>query len=302
MRTDELSWDEMRHLRALGNLPDADLAISVAREKSRAVSRPSKGETIGDFATLDSGEFGAEIINNGLAEEIPDFDGGLGSSAEPVTVRAEHKGVDDVSSFQRVEMLRLIQIPQHNGAILSTGRTKAAVRREGNGIDVLAMTNMVDGKSRGSRSHVPNFDKLVPSTGDNQGAGTIRGETDSRDPLSVTKIGTARSRDGKITLQLPVNVPDLDSLIAGARDNDAVVGGEGGRGNVTSVTIEASNGVARLQIKETHSLVPRSSQDEATISRQAHVADEMVVTNQGLFGDTKVLTGSGKRPDHGSLV
>lgn len=48
----------------------------------------------------------------------PDLDAGAGGGAEPVAVWAEAEGVDRISSIQSVQMLSLVQVPQHGLAVL----------------------------------------------------------------------------------------------------------------------------------------------------------------------------------------
>lgn len=49
----------------------------------------------------------------------PDLDAGPSGCTEPVTVRAEAQGIDDVTAIQGVEVFALIQVPQHGLAVLS---------------------------------------------------------------------------------------------------------------------------------------------------------------------------------------
>jgi len=65
-----------------------------------------------------------------LAFQIEDLDAAGSSSTQPVSVRAEDESVDDVTSFQGVQMFSFIQIPQHGDTILSTRRSKRAIRRD----------------------------------------------------------------------------------------------------------------------------------------------------------------------------
>lgn len=48
----------------------------------------------------------------------PNLDTGASSGAQPVTVGAEAEGIDGVTTVQGVEVLALIQVPQHGLAIL----------------------------------------------------------------------------------------------------------------------------------------------------------------------------------------
>ena len=48
----------------------------------------------------------------------PDLDGGSSGGAEPVPVGAEAEGVDTLLGVQGVQVLTLIQVPQHGESIL----------------------------------------------------------------------------------------------------------------------------------------------------------------------------------------
>lgn len=54
------------------------------------------------------------------AVTYPDFDGVAGGSAEPVSVWREAKGVDVVSAVQGVQVLVVVQVPEHSLAVLAT--------------------------------------------------------------------------------------------------------------------------------------------------------------------------------------
>ena len=84
-----------------------------------------------------------EFINLVLLLEVEDGDGGSGGSAEPVSVRREDKSVDLIASLQRVKVFRLVQIPQHGGTVLATGSAQRTIRRDGDGVDVASVTDMV---------------------------------------------------------------------------------------------------------------------------------------------------------------
>lgn len=257
---------------------------------------------MGLLAALDFGELGAEIIDDGLAKEIPDLDGALSGSAQPVAVGAEEEAVDDITGLKGVEVLGLVQVPEHDSAVLTSGSAESTIGGDGNGVDVTAVANVVDIEGGGVGLQVPNLNHLVPTGRDNHGLGAIGREADSRDPLGVTQVATARSGDGKVTLQLTADVPQLDGLVAGTRDDEAVVRAEGGRHDVTSVAVESGLSLAGGQVPQAHGLVPRAGQSKATILAEGNVADEVVVSVEGLLGNTKVLAVSGQIPDNSRLV
>jgi hypothetical protein len=93
------------------------------------------------LALLDVVRF--EFINLVLLLEVEDGDGGGGGSAEPVSVRREDKSVDLVASLQRVKVFRLVQVPQHGGTVLATGSAQRSIGRDGDGVDVASVTDVV---------------------------------------------------------------------------------------------------------------------------------------------------------------
>ena len=60
-------------------------------------------------------------IERVLGLEVEDFDAGGGGSAEPVAVGREDESVDDVTSLEGVEVLALVEVPEHGDAVLATG-------------------------------------------------------------------------------------------------------------------------------------------------------------------------------------
>lgn len=131
-------------LRSRHDTPGADEVISVASEESLAVSRPSQGDTLGLAALLaDRGELRLELINLGLLLEIEDDDRAGSSSAEPVAVGREHESVDLIVCVEGVQMLGLIEVPEHSGTILATGSAEGAVGGDSDGVDVAGVTDVV---------------------------------------------------------------------------------------------------------------------------------------------------------------
>ncbi len=143
----------------------------------------------------------------------------MSSSAQPVTVGGEAKGVDDITSIEGVETLALSKIPKHGNAILTTGSAKRAIGGDGDGVDVALMSGKV--VAQFAVGQVPDLDELIPTSGDDDRVGGDRGETDARDPFGVT----FRLR-GNGVLALSEGVPKLDGAIARTRDNLTVVNGE----------------------------------------------------------------------------
>jgi len=275
-------------------LPDTDLVISVTREQSSAISGPGKGNALrvlGFLATLE--EFGRELVNNGLGLEIPDLDARGGGSAEPVAVGREDKGVDNVTSLKRVQVLRVVKIPEHNNAVLTAGSAEGTIGGNGDSVDVTGVTNVVG--SELALGEFPNLDNLVPTTGNNDGVGRVGGETNARNPLSVAIFLD-------VVLALTKSVPQLDGLVTGTRDNLTVVRGERDGQNIVGVSDETAGGGTSVQVPKTKSLIPGGGQGELTVRGDNNILNKVVVASESLTGDTVAGLISGKVPDDDALV
>lgn len=124
--------------------PGPDLVVCVASEQGLAVGAPRQRHALGLAALLALlNELRLELIDLALLLEIEDSDAAASSSAQPVSVRREHQGVDLVTRLQGVQVLRLVQIPQHRRAILTTGGAERAIGRDGHSVDVASVANVI---------------------------------------------------------------------------------------------------------------------------------------------------------------
>lgn len=89
------------------------------------------------------GEVGLELVNLGLLLKVEDDDAGGSGSAEPVAVRGEDESVDLVIGVQGVEVLGLVQVPQHGGTVLATGGAQGSIGGDGDGVDVAGVADVV---------------------------------------------------------------------------------------------------------------------------------------------------------------
>lgn len=48
-----------------------------------------------------------------------------------------------IAGVERVKVLGLVQIPQHGGAVLSTGSAEGAIGRDSDGVDVAGVADVV---------------------------------------------------------------------------------------------------------------------------------------------------------------
>lgn len=101
--------------------PSTYLVVGITREQSLTVSAPDQTDSIWFLRLLALLNIvGLKLVDLALLLKVKDGDGGGGSSAEPVSVGGEDKGVDLISGLERVEVLRLVEIPEHGGTVLTT--------------------------------------------------------------------------------------------------------------------------------------------------------------------------------------
>ena len=78
-----------------------------------------------------------------LALKIENFDATGGRSAQPISVWGENEGIDDITGLQGVEVLALVQIPEHGDTILATRSSERTIRGDRNGVDVTGVAVVV---------------------------------------------------------------------------------------------------------------------------------------------------------------
>jgi hypothetical protein len=282
------------HLCPRHNTPSTDLVVGVTSEESLSVSAPSQGNTLGLTALLALLDvLGLELVDLALLLEVEDGDAGGGGSAEPVAVGGEDEGVDLIASVERVEVLGLVKIPEHGGTVLATGGAERAVGGDGDGVDVAGVTDVVGLETAGSE--LPNLDKLVPASGDDDGVLGVGAEAHARNPLGVALVG-----DG--VLAVTQGVPELDGTVTRTGDNLAVVGGERDGKDVVVVADESAGSGTAGELPETERLVPRGGESVGTVRGDHTVRDDVRVTLEAALGVTVGLLVAGKVPDDQGLV
>ena len=75
--------------------------------------------------------------------EIKDDDRTGRSGAQPVAVGREGERMHLVAGVQRVEVLGLVEIPEHGCTVFAAGRAKRAIGGDGNGVDVTSVADVV---------------------------------------------------------------------------------------------------------------------------------------------------------------
>jgi len=162
----------------VNNGPDTDQVVGESTEQSLTVSGPCQRNTLGFPGVLaDLNEVRLELVDDGLALQIENLNAAGGGSTEPVAVGAEHEGVDDITGLQRVQVLAIIEIPEHGDTVLSTGSREGAIGRYGDSVDVAGVAVVVSAEL--ALAELPDFDNLVPTAGDNDGVQSVRAEADA---------------------------------------------------------------------------------------------------------------------------
>ena len=278
-----------------GNGVDTDQVVTVSSKQDRSIRRP--GEASADRNLSKLGLLRAERIDNNLALEVPDLDAIIGGGTQPVTVGGKDEGVDDLTGLERVETLSLVEVPQHGGAVLSSRSTETAIRRNADRVEVASVANEVVAELAVGQG--PDLDETVPSGRDNEGDSLRRAEPDTRDPLAVTGLGSANG-----VLALSEGVPQLDGLVTGSGHDLTVVHRKGHTEDILLVADKATGGLTGVDLPQTESSVPRSTQRELAIRRNDDIGHKVGVATEGTAGIAIgiILARVGERPDKDRLV
>lgn len=145
-------------------------------------------------------------------------------------------------------MATLVQVPETGCAVFASGGTEGTVRGDSDGVEVSSVSDQVVLDLAVAKA--PHLHELVPSARNDDGGLSVGAETDAANPLSVTSLL-------KGVLALTENVPQLDGLVAGSRDNLAVVRGESNREHILLVTNEATGGGSGVDVPQTEHAILR---------------------------------------------
>lgn len=234
-----------------------------------------------------------EVVDKRLALEVEDLDGGSGSSTEPVSVGGEDESVDNVSGVERVEVLALVEVPEHGDTVLTTGGSEGTVGRDGEGVKVTGVT--VVGGLQLAVGELPDLNGLVPTSRDDDGEGGVRGESNAGDPLGVAVLDNVK-------LALSKGVPELDGSVSGGRNNLTVVSRERDGENVASVADKLLGRQTSVKVPQPKGVVPRGRKSKLAVGRDGNVGHKVVVTVENLLGETVQVVLSGELPSNDSLV
>lgn len=270
----------------VGDDVSADNVIGVTGIEDGAIRGPAERDALSGESLLADGALGElDGVKADLGLEIPDVDGGGSSSTEPVTDGGEDEVVDDLTSLKGVEVLALVDVPEHGGTVLTTGGTERAIGGDSDGVDITGVTDK--GVAEVEVLHVPDLNNVVP-TSRNEGRGIgVGGEADAGDPLLVTVVVQG-------VLAATKGVPDLDGLIARAGDNLAVVSGESDREDILGVTGETNVALAVLDVPETERTIPRAGEGIevlGVVNGDSKILNEVVVAGEALEGNSEGVGG-----------
>merc|ERR1712187_730108 len=112
---------------SLPDLVDVDIAIGGPCEQGVAIRTPGERDAPRDAALRRV--CGAQLVQDILVLKVPNLDRGVRGRAEPVVLRAEGQRVDRAAGIQGVEVLPVVDVPEHRGAILTARGAERAVRR-----------------------------------------------------------------------------------------------------------------------------------------------------------------------------
>ena len=159
-------------------MPDTDNVVRVARKEGLTVRGPGHGDALGDLCFFgDFWELWDELVDDGLGGEVPDLDARGGGGTEPVAEGGEAEGGDGVADLEGVQVLALVEVPEHDDAVLSARGTEGAVGGDGDAVHV-ARVSVVVGLEL-ELGQVPDLDELVPPGRDDDGVLGVGREADA---------------------------------------------------------------------------------------------------------------------------
>ncbi len=105
-----------------------------------------------------------------------------------------------------------------------------------------------------------------------------------------------------VKLALSQSIPDLDSLVTGARHDLPVVSTEADRQNVGRVANETTRCDAGMEIPKSEGVVPRGRQGELAVRRDDNVGNKVVMAVQNSFWVSVRVFVAGELPHDDSFV
>ena len=182
---------------------DTDDIVGISSKQGGSIGRPCQARALWHFV---SNIFRAKSVHNNLGFQVPDLNAVVSGSAQPIAVWREAQSIDDFTSIQAVQTLSFVQIPEHRSVILTTRSGKRAIGGDTNSVQISSVSDQVVSKL--AVGQVPDLDKLIPPSGNDERNRLRRRESDARDPLGVS-FGISRN----LELALAQSVPETDASI-----------------------------------------------------------------------------------------
>ena len=107
-------------------------------------------------------------------------------ASSKLPVGAEGEGIDGISMVQGVEVLAIIEVPQHGLGVLAAGSAEGTVGGHGDRVQVAGVADVVGLQL--AVGQVPHLDVLVPPSGDDDWVLVVGGEPDAGDPVLVAVL------------------------------------------------------------------------------------------------------------------
>lgn len=269
---------------------DTDDVVGETGEQIRAISGPGQGGAGNSLLAISASHL--DLIDEGLGLKVPDLDGLVGGSDQPVLHGGEDKGVDHILGLKSVQQLALGQVPKHGVTVFATGGAQGAIRRHGDGVEVAGVAHQVAGVLQGGGR--PDLDEVVPTSRHEGGGASDRRETHGGNPVRVTTLSAG-------VLALAHGVPELHGTIAGSRDDLAVILGESDGQHILVVANEAGLALASANLPQTKGVIPRGGEGELAIGGDNDIGDEVVVATKSTASEAVVTLLAGQGPDDDSL-
>jgi len=95
-----------------------NIVIGISTEQCLSIGTPSQTKTMIVLLALSLERL--QLLHNTLTLQIPNHDTTARRSTEPVSRGRETQSVNLVLGLERVEMFRVVQVPEHSGTVLAT--------------------------------------------------------------------------------------------------------------------------------------------------------------------------------------
>lgn len=123
------------------------------------------------------------MLVNTQMNSHPNLDGIGGGSAQPVSVGREAQGVDDVARIEGVQVLVVVQVPEHSLAVFASRSAQRTVWRNSHRVQVAVVAEVVGLQL--AVGQVPDLHGSVPAARDDDRVGDVRRESHARYPITV---------------------------------------------------------------------------------------------------------------------